>query len=80
MKRKQSSQEQIVAILHQAERGEKPITELCRETRYCGCHLLPLVRTVQWDERRGCTMAQGPGKRAPRLKRLLAERDLAIDP
>ena len=31
MKQGQFSNEQIVAVLQQAEKGEKPITELCKE-------------------------------------------------
>jgi putative transposase len=79
MKRKQFSSEQIVSILQEAERGEKPIKEICRihnvtETTfyrwrriYGGMSVPEAQRLKELEKENG------------RLKRLLAERDLAID-
>jgi putative transposase len=79
MKQKQFSSEQIVAILQEAERNEKPIREICRihnvtETTfyrwrriYGGMSVPETQRLKELEKENG------------RLKRLLAERDLAID-
>ena len=79
MKQGQFSQEQIVAILHQAERGEKTIRDLCREYN--------LTETTFYRWRRiygGMSVSEAHHlkelqKENARLKRLLAERDLEID-
>jgi putative transposase len=79
MKRKQFSQEQIISILHQAERGEKSITELCREVGIAD------VTFYRWRQQYGgmnvadAQRLKELEKENARLKRLLAERDLAID-
>ena len=79
MKRNQFSQEQIISILHQAERGEKPIRDLCRE------HGLTEVTFYRWRKQYGSmTVPEAQRlkeleKENARLKRLLAERDLALD-
>jgi len=79
MKQGQFSQEQIVAILHQAERGEKTIRDLCREYN--------LTETTFYRWRKiygGMRVSEAHRlkeleKENSRLKRLLAERDLEID-
>ena len=87
MKRGQFSQEKIVSILHQAERGEQSIQAICKEhsvteTTFYRC---PSLRV---DARRkaygGMTVSEASRlkeleKENARLKRLLAERDLALD-
>lgn len=79
MKQGQFSQEQIVAILHQAERGEKTIRDLCRE--------YSITETTFYRWRKiygGMSVSEAHHlkelqKENARLKRLLAERDLEID-
>jgi len=79
MKQGQFSQEQIVAILHEAERAEKTIRDLCREYN--------LTETTFYRWRRiygGMSVCEAQHlkelqKEKARLKRLLAERDLEID-
>jgi putative transposase len=79
MKQGQFSPEQIIAILHQAEVGDKTITELCRE------HNLTQTTFSRWRKKYGgMSVAEAQRlkeleKENARLKRLLAERDLAVD-
>lgn len=79
MKKGQYSDQQILAILQQAERAEKTITELCQEhnltentfyrwrKRFAGAAPADLVKNREIE------------KENVRLKRLLAERDLEVD-
>jgi putative transposase len=73
------SPEQIIAILHQAEVGEKSITEICRE------HGVTQTTFYRWRKKYGgmsvpeAQRLKELEKENARLKRLLAERDLAID-
>jgi putative transposase len=79
MKQGQFSQERIVAILQQAEKGETTIQALCREQG--------ITETTFYRWRKiygGMSIAEAHRlkeleKENARLKRLLAERDLAID-
>ena len=79
MKRGQFSQEQIVAILHQAEKGETTIQALCRQAG--------ITETTFYRWRKvygGMSVSEAHRlkeleKENARLKRLLAERDLALD-
>ena len=79
MQQKQFSPEQIIAILHQAERGDQSINAICRE------HVIADVTIYRWRKRFGnMTVPEAQRlkeleKENARLKRLLAERDLAID-
>lgn len=79
MKQGQFSQEQIVAILHQAERGEQTIQEICRE------HNLTETTFYRWRKiYGGMSVSEAHRlkeleKENARLKRLLAERDLEVD-
>jgi putative transposase len=79
MRASQFSEEQILHLLHQAERGEQPIGVLCRElgvseqTFYrwrqkFGGMTVPDTRRLRELEQENV-----------RLKRLLAERDLEVD-
>jgi putative transposase len=79
VKKGQYSDAQIVAILQQAERGEKTIVQLCQE------HNVSENTFYRWRQRFG---GATPGevartreleKENARLKRLLAERDLEND-
>ncbi len=79
MQKSQFSDEQIVAILQQAQRGDKTISEACRQhnisentfyrwrTRFGGMSTHEAVRVRELE------------KENARLKRLLAERDLEVD-
>lgn len=79
MKRGQFSQEQIVALLHQAERGETTIGALCRERG------ITEVTFYRWRKAYGgMTVSEASRlkeleKENARLKRLLAERDMEVD-
>lgn len=79
MKRGQFSQEQIVALLHEAERGEQTIGALCREKG------ITEVTFYRWRKAYGgMTVSEASRlkeleKENARLKRLLAERDMEVD-
>lgn len=79
MRKSKLSDEQIVALLREAERGEKPITQLAREhgvteqsvyrwRRKFGGSTVPDVRRLKQLE-----------KENGRLLRLLGQRDVEID-
>ena len=79
MKQGQFSPEQIIAILHQAEKGEQTIQAICRE------HNITETSFYRWRRIYG-GMSTSEAQRLKelekentRLKRLLAERDLEID-
>jgi putative transposase len=79
MKQAQFSEERVIALLQQAERGEQPVAALCRaqgisevtfyrwRKKYGGM-TVPEVQRLRELERENA-----------RLKRLLAERDLELD-
>lgn len=79
MKQKQFTDEQIVAVLQEAEKGEKPVTALCKEAgisentfyrwrnRFGGMQVKEAQRLKELERENA------------RLKKLLAERDLDID-
>jgi len=79
MKQGEFSEEQIIRLLQESEKGEKTITSLCRETgiaeptfyrwrkKYGGMTVPEAARLKELE------------KENARLKRLLAERDLEID-
>jgi putative transposase len=79
MKRGQFSQEKIVAILHQAEKGEQTIQAICKEQG------MTETTFYRWRKVYGGMSASEASrlkeleKENARLKRLLAERDLALD-
>ncbi len=79
MKQKQFTNEQIVAILAQAEKGEKPIVEVCRE------HGITENTFYRWRNKFGSVGVKEVQrlreleKENARLKKLLAERDLEVD-
>ncbi len=79
MKQGQFSPEQIIAILHQAEKGEQSIQAICRQ------HNITETTFYRWRRIYG-GMSPSEAQRLKelekentRLKRLLAERDLEID-
>ena len=79
MKQGQFSQEQIVALLQRAEKGEQTIQAICREAG--------ITETTFYRWRKlygGMNVSEAQrlkelGRENARLKRLLAERDLEID-
>lgn len=79
MKKGQYSDERIVAILQQAEQGQKTIVQICRE------HNVSLNTFYRWRQRFGTDTPMDIAKNRElakenaRLKRLLAERDLEND-
>lgn len=79
MKQKQFTNEQIVAILAQADKGEKPIVEVCRE------HGITQNTFYRWRNKFGSVGVKEVQrlreleKENARLKKLLAERDLEVD-
>jgi putative transposase len=79
MKARRFSEEQIIHLLHQAERGEQPIGALCRE------HGISEQTFYRWRQKfGGMTVPSAQRlreleKENARLKRLLAERDLEVD-
>ena len=79
MKQGQFSQEQIVAILQQAEKGDQTIQSICRE------HTITETTFYRWRKLYGGMSVSEAHrlkeleKENARLKRLLAERDLEVD-
>jgi putative transposase len=79
MKQGEFTNEQIVSILRQAERGEKSIATLCQE------HNIAETTFYRWRKRFGgldtteAARVRELEKENRRLKRLLAERDLEVD-
>lgn len=79
MKKSQFSDEQIVRILQQAERGQKTISALCKE------HGIAENTFYRWRRKFGgldvpeARRLKELEAENARLKRLLAERDLEVD-
>ena len=79
MQKSQFTDEQIVAILQQAEKGDAPIAEVCRQ------HNIAENTFYRWRTRFGgmnpseAARVRELEKENARLKRLLAERDLEVD-
>jgi putative transposase len=79
VKKKRFSEEQIIGILRQAERGEQTIGEICRP------HGVSEQSFYRWRQKFGGMQASEARRlrelerETARLKRLLADRDLEID-
>lgn len=79
MRASQFSEEQILHLLHQAERGEQPIGVLCRELG------ISEQTFYRWRQKFGGITVPATQRLREleqenvRLKRLLAERDLEVD-
>jgi putative transposase len=79
MRASQFSEEPILHLLHQAERGEQPIGVLCRELG------MSEPTFDRWRQKFGGITVPATqrlrelAKENVRLKRLLAERDLEVD-
>jgi putative transposase len=79
MKQERFSEEKIVGILREAEKGAKPVAELCRE------HGIAEQTFYRWRRKYGglnesdVQRLKALTAENARLKRLLAERDLEVD-
>lgn len=79
MKKKRFTEEQVIGILRQAERGEQTIGEICR------AHGVSEQSFYRWRRKFGGLQVseirrlRELERETARLKRLLAERDLEID-
>jgi putative transposase len=79
MKAGQFSNEQVVAILQEAEKGEKPILEICREKGISEATFYAWRKKFGGMSTKDITRLRELEKENARLKRLLAERDLEND-
>jgi putative transposase len=79
MRASRFSEEQIIQLLQQAERGEQSVSMLCR------AHGITETTCYRWRQKfGGMTVSDAQRLRElerenARLKRLLAERDLEVD-
>jgi putative transposase len=79
MKAGQFTNEQIVAILQEAEKGEKPILELCRDKGISEATFYAWRKKFGGMQARDVQRLRELEKENARLKRLLAERVLEND-
>lgn len=79
MKQGQFTNEQIIAILQEAEKGEKPIADLCKEKGISDATFYTWRKKFGGMQTRDVQRLRDLEKENARLKRLLAERDLEND-
>lgn len=79
MKAGQMTDEQIVAVLQEAEKGEKSIADLCKEKGISQNTFYTWRRKFGAMQTSDVKRLRDLEKENARLKRLLAERDLDID-
>jgi len=79
MKQGQFSNEQIVAILQEAEKGEKPIIEICRDKGISEATFYAWRKKFGGLQTRDVQRLRDLEKENARLKRLLAEKVLEND-
>lgn len=79
MKQGQFTNEQIVAILQEAEKGEKPITAFCNEKGISDATFYTWRKKFGGMQTKDVQRLRELEKENARLKRLLAERDLELD-
>lgn len=79
MKQGQFTNEQIIAILQEAEKGEKPISELCKEKGISDATFYTWRKKFGGMQTKDVQRLRDLEKENARLKRLLAERDLELD-
>lgn len=79
MKSGQFTDEQIVAILQEATKGEKPINKLCREKGVSEATFYAWRKKFGGMQVKDAQRLKELEKENARLKKLLADRDLEID-
>jgi putative transposase len=79
VKQERFSEEKIVGILREAERGEKPIAGLCREQGIVKQTFSRWRRKYGGSDTSDVQRLKELTTENARLKRLLAERDLKVD-
>jgi putative transposase len=79
MKAGEMTDEQIVGILQEAERGEKKVADLCREKGISANTFYVWKRKFGALQTSDVKRLRSLERENARLKRLLAERDLDID-
>jgi len=79
MKARQWKDEQIVAILQEATKGEEPISTLCREHNISEATFYTWRKKFGGVNTREVQRLRELEKENARLKKLLADRDLEID-
>ena len=79
MKAGQFTDEQIVAILQEAAKGEKPIATLCRDKGISDATFYAWRKKFGGMATRDVQRLKELEKENARLKKLLANRDLEID-
>ena len=79
MKQGQFSNEQIVAVLQEGDKGHKPISELCKEKGISEATFYAWRKKFGGMQTRDVQRLRELEKENARLKRLLAERDLEND-
>jgi putative transposase len=79
MRAGQFTDEQIVAVLQEAAKGDKPIVEICREKGISEATFYTWRRRFGGMQVKEAQRLRELEKENTRLKRLLAERDLEID-
>ena len=79
MKQERFSEEKIVGILREAEKGEKPIADLCREQGIAEQTFYRRRRKYGGMDTSDVQRLKELTSENARLKRLLAERDLEVD-
>ena len=79
MKQERFSEEKIVGILREAEKGEKRIADLCREYGVVEQTFYRWRRKYGWMDTSDVQRLKELTSENARLKRLPAERDLEVD-
>jgi putative transposase len=79
MKQGQFTNEQIVAILQEAEKGEKPISDLCKEKGISDATFYTWRKKFGGMQTKDVQRLRDLEKENARLKRLLAEKVLEND-
>lgn len=79
MKAGHFTDEQIVAVLHEAAKGEKPVVEFCREKDISEATFYAWRKKFGGMQVRDAQRLRELEKENARLKRLLAEKVIEID-
>jgi putative transposase len=79
MKQGQFTNEQIIAVLQEAEKGEKPVSQLCKEKGISDATFYTWRKKFGGLQTKDLQRLRELEKENARLKRLLAERDLELD-